>query len=193
MTPLPIDDEREPTGGGAPNLPACEVLGASQSPASPFSRSVSLVAETLAEAAGDLPADAFECPVDWSGAPTPAALRKLLAEHRTPAFDVDRAAEVLTSLWEGNTLKRTCEMTGLSRGTVMAWAALVPKFGELLEKAQTGLGQWFRDCAAEDADAALMGARLRLAASYDRRLRAAGAEGDAECGGSLVVQVVKLG
>jgi hypothetical protein len=182
MTPPPIEHDDEPTGGGTPNVPALGVMGASQSPASPFSEAVSAIRETLVEAFGRQ-----EMTTRKVSASTLA-----MAATGQP-FDADRAWEIITAILEGNTMKRACEAAGLSRGTVYAWRLLVPKFDAMVKEAQAGLGEWYRDCAAEDDDAALMSSRLKLAASYDRRLRTTGAEEGDGGSGSILVQVVKLG
>lgn len=187
-TPPPIEHDADLTGGGTPNRDDRSVLGDQISPASIFPVPVSDPRETMA--AAEVEEVKWDCPVAWDGAPTPGALRALLREVRTPRFDAERAVELLDTIAEGNTMKRALEMTGLSRATVLAWESLVPAFAAEVAKAETALGRWYRDCAAEDADdPALMSARLRLAASYDRKIRT----GDEQEGGSLTVQVLKLG
>lgn len=181
-------DDHAGEGGGTPN-PGAEIpMGAQKSPASNFP-TVSPLREILDPAVPEAEDDGFEYPLTWTGEPRKSTLRRLMREAWVPAFDVERAAEVIEAVWEGNTLKRALELAGLRRSVVKAWAVLVPKFGELLAEAQTGLGEWYRDCAAEQENPALMTAQLRLAASFDARIK--GGDGAAES--SLVVQVVKLG
>lgn len=129
--------------------------------------------------------------VKWSGEPTRRMLRVLALEARCPSFDADAAVLVLNAVDSGMTLKAVCETPGYPpRSTVRAWAHLVPKFAEYLEKAQRGLGDWYRDCAAEEKDPAMMSAMLRLAGSYDSKIKT----GDAgEGSGGITVQVVKFG
>jgi hypothetical protein len=186
-SPAPFDDHAQ-EGGGTPNSPSSLTVGAQSSPAAIFS-GVSPLIETLESAVPPIEDDGFDYPVRWNGEPRKATMRRLLKEAWVPAFDVERAAEVIEAVWEGNTLKRALEMSGMRRSVVKAWAVLVPKFGEMLAEAQTGLGDWYRDCAAEESDPAMMSARLRLAASFDARIKG----GDGGDGGSLTVQVVKLG
>lgn len=190
MTPLPIDDDREPTGGGTPNLDALPVGGAQISPASLFVQTVSAVSETLEESAPapELTTD-DDYPLTWTGAPTKAALQRIALESRVPAFDADAAALVLTGLWEGRTLRSLCRTPGYpTRAMVMGWAALVPRFAELLEQAQVALGAEMRDRAVEELegvdadgtlrapDGAVARAWLATAAAFDRRI----AKGDVE-------------
>lgn len=205
-TPPPIDDDRDLTGGGTPNRGALEVIGHPISRGSPFVQTVAAVSETLAREAPvvDEP-DSDELPVRWNGEPSKAALRRLALASRVPAFDAEQAALVLTGLWEGRTLRSLCRSPGYpSRAVVMGWAALVPKFAEMLEAAQVALGAEMRDraveaasgepsvdecgnvVAARDPDGAVARAWLAIATAFDRRI----AKGAEEPGPQVGVQVV---
>jgi hypothetical protein len=209
-TPPPIDADDDLTGGGTPNPAALEVMGSQISRGSTFVQTVASVSETLnAEAREVIPVvpDSDALPVKWNGEPTGEALRALALESRVPAFDADEAVLVLTGLWEGRTLRSLCRTPGYpSRATVMGWAALVPKFAEMLEAAQTALGAEMRDRAVEAAegstvasvtsdgsvlppmapDGAVARAWLAIATAFDRRI----AKGSEDAAPQVGVQVV---
>jgi hypothetical protein len=103
----------------------------------------------------------------WNGEPTRAMVRRLREMAWCPDFDEDQAR----------------------LGVVRLWGRLLPEFGKTLEAVETDLGAFWRDRAGEEADAgdpAMVGARLKLAAAYDRRI----VKGDDVVTGSVVnVQV----
>lgn len=121
----------------------------------------------------------------WTGRPTPEVLRSLEEESRAPGFDRDRALALLESMGEGLTFTRACEVVGVSRSVARVWCRLVPEFGKLVEVVEVDLGSYWRDQAAETMDPALLSARLRLAAAYDRRI----SKGGDESGAVVNVQV----
>jgi hypothetical protein len=195
MTSPPIEQDAEPTGGGTPNVPALGVMGASISPASPFSRTVAAVSETLpvsAEGRSDSELTRNGAPVVWSGAPTKAMLAALRHEAWCDPWDQKVASLVLHGIWEGLTLIRACESVGVARSTVMAWRRLVPEFDAAVKEARLSLGEYQQELAVAEGDPAMMSARLRAAASLDKRLRAGG-DVEEGGGGSITVQVLKIG
>jgi hypothetical protein len=106
-----------------------------------------------------------------------------------PDFDEDSARLVLGSMLEGLSLTRACAVVGVRPGLIRLWGRLLPEFGKTLEAIETDLGAFWRDRAGEEAesgDPAMVGARLKLAAAYDRRI----VKGDEGAGGAVVnVQV----
>lgn len=125
----------------------------------------------------------------WTGRPTKEMVERLEEVVRCPDFDEDVAAAVLVGLGEGLSLTKACFVAGVKRGVVRSWCRLMPEFGKMVDVLETDLGGFWRDKAgdeAESGDPALVSARLKIAAAYDKRI----ARGSDETVGSVVnVQV----
>jgi len=158
----------------------------------PESRMLTELADRFDALKPELP----ELEFTWVGAPTKESLRQLRYEAMCPSWDGARAVEILSRLWEGETLKTICEGTGIRRSTVMWWAELIPEFGEMLGRAVESCGAVMRDEAAEiirdvEADPARSRAALAVAAAYDRRI--AKGEGDVNVAQGITVTVQRFG
>lgn len=189
-TPSPPSNDRATEGGGIPQDGSLVVVGAPQSPASIFSEGVSQITETLPEVVDPDAEDALaevEMRWRWDGSPTKRMVKALRDVVRCQGFDPDVAGAVLVLLGDGQTLTQACEASGVKRGVVRAWCRLIPEFAEMVSALETDLGSYWRDRAAEEAesgDPALVAARLKIAAAYDRRI----SRGD-EGGGAATVNV----
>lgn len=183
LTPTPHATNGDSGGGGIPNGRDDVSTSPQISPASTFPPAVSTFTEMLPadrEVGGEV-----DGPLTWDGAPTRAMVRALRLERRTPNWDQDIAAQILALVGEGSSLTRACGTLGVSRAMVMAWRKLVPEFDEWLVELETGLGAYHRDVASDEADPAMMKAKLALASAYDRRI----AKGESE---ASVVQGINV-
>lgn len=188
----PIEPNAGQEGGGTPNPDAPMVGGTQISRGADFVQAISSLTATLEAVAPAVESEPLA--VTWNGFPTKAALSALRRESWCPGFDAEQAALVLSGMWEGSTLVKLCMTPGYpKRSVVMAWAKLVPEFGEMLAEARTALGEYQVDLAEAEDDPARMRSRLAVAAAFDRTIAKGEGEVVAQAGITVTVNRFESG